>query len=190
MTVSATRMNVLYAGLANPISISVPGMASRDISATMTNGRIEQSAGGFMAYPEKVGTDAEITVNVTVDKVIKKMGTMKYRVKKVPNPTASVAGKTMGMITKNELLAEQGVYAEIPDFDFDMKFQVLSFVVSTPTKDGFTNDRPVNGNRFSQEQRDMFSKLARGNRVNIDNIVVKGEDGFTRTLPSISFKIN
>ena len=188
-TVSLTKMNILYAGLANPVSISVPGMSSRDITATMQNGRIERTGDGFMAYPEKVGVKAYITVSVTVDKVVKQMGTTEFRVKKVPNPIATVAGKNEGLISKNELMAEQGVFADIPDFDFEMKFQVLSFVVST-SQGGFIVDKPVTGARFSQEQRDLFSRLTRGNRLYIDNIVAKGEDGFVRNLSSISFKIN
>jgi gliding motility-associated protein GldM len=189
MTVSPTRMNVLYAGLPNPVSISVPGISSRDISVTMTNGRIDKTADGFMAYPEKIGVKALISVSATVDKVVKSMGSIEFRVKKVPNPVATVAGKYEGLISKNELVAEEGVFAEIPDFDFEMKFQVLSFVVSS-SKGGFVYERPTTGARFSKDQKDMFNGLSRGNRLNIDNIVVKGEDGFTRTLPPISFKIN
>jgi len=174
MTVSPTRMNVLYFGIANPVSISVPGFSSRDISVTMTNGRIEQTANGFMAYPEKVTEKSFITVSTTIDKVVKQMGTAEFRV---------------GLISKNELMAEQGVFAEIPDFDFEMKFQVLSFIVST-SKGGFIVDKPTSGARFSQEQRDLFKGLTRGNRLYIENIMVKGEDGLTRTLSAISFKIN
>ena len=190
MTVSPTRMNILYAGLPNPISISVPGISSKDITVSMTNGRIDRSTDGFMAYPEKVGVFAVISVNATVDKVSKQIGTIQFRVKRVPNPLATVAGKNEGLITKNELIAEQGVFAEIPDFDFDMKFQVLSFNVSTSASGGFVFDKSTQGARFSQEQRDLFKGLSKGNRLYIDNIVVKGEDGFTRTLSAISFKIN
>ncbi|MCE1197844.1 MAG: hypothetical protein LWW85_02650, partial [Marinilabiliales bacterium] len=180
---------VLYAGLPNPISISVPGMSLRDVQVTMTNGRIERSGDGFLAYPEKVGVDANISVAVMQDKVEKKMGTLPFRVKKVPNPVATVAGKFEGQITKNELMAEQGVFAEIPDFDFQMKFQVLSFVVSTSTG-GFVVEKAVNGARFSDEQRNIFKDLKHGSRLYIDNIVAKGDDGFTRNLSAISFKIN
>jgi gliding motility-associated protein GldM len=189
MTVSPTKMNVLYFGIPNPVSISVPGISSRDISVTMKNGRIEQTASGFLAYPEKITEKAYITVSATVDKVVKQIGTAEFRVKRVPNPIATVAGKNEGLISKNELMAEQGVFAEIPEFDFEMKFQVLSFIVST-SKGGFIVDKPVNGARFSQDQRDLFKGLTRGNRLYIENILVKGEDGLTRTLSAISFKIN
>jgi hypothetical protein len=114
---------------------------------------------------------------------------MEFRVKRVPKPLASIAGKSEGLITKNELMAEQGVFAEIPDFDFDMKFQVLSFTVST-SKGGFMVDIPTNGNRFSQDQRNLFNGLVRNSRLYIDYIVVKGDDGVTRTLSPLSFKIN
>ncbi|HEY5511458.1 MAG TPA: gliding motility protein GldM [Prolixibacteraceae bacterium] len=190
MTVSPTRMNILYAGLPNPVSVSVPGISSKEISVAMTNGRIERSADGFMAYPDKVGVFAVISVSATIDKVVKQIGTMQFRVKRVPNPLATIAGKNEGLITKNELIAEQGVFAEIPDFDFDMKFQVLSFNVSTSSRGGFQYDKSTQGARFSQEQRDLFNGLTKGSRIYIDNIVVKGEDGFTRTLSAISFKIN
>ena len=128
-------------------------------------------------------------MSVTVDKVVKQMGTAEFRVKRVPNPIATVAGKNSGMITKSELVVETGVFADIPDFDFEMKFQVLSFVVST-SKGGFVVDKPANGAKFTQEQRDLFNGLTRGSRLYIDNIVAKGEDGLTRNLSAISFKIN
>lgn len=189
MTVSPVKMNILYFGLPNPISVSVPGISSRDINVTMKNGRIEKKADGFFAYPEKLTEKAYITVSATVDKVVKQMGTAEFRVKRVPDPIATVAGKNSGNISKNELVAETGVFADIPDFDFEMKFQVLSFVVST-SKGGFVVDKPATGARFTQEQRDLFNRLTRSDRLYIDNIVAKGDDGLVRNLSSISFKIN
>ncbi len=191
MTVSPTRMNILYVGLPNPISVSVPGISSKDISVTMQNGRIERAKdGGFLAYPDKAGVNVIISVSATVDKVVKQIGSMPFRVKIVPDPTATVVGKNQGLISKNELMAEQGVFAEIKDFDFDMKFQVLSFSVSTSSRGGFVFDKATTGPRFSQEQRDLFNGLTKGSRLYIENIMVKGEDGLTRPLSTISFKIN
>jgi gliding motility-associated protein GldM len=188
MTVSPTKMNVLYAGLANPISVSVPGISATNVRVSVTNGRLEQSGGGYFVYPDKVGVNSVVTVNAQIDGTVKQIGSMPFRVKRVPNPLATVAGKNEGLITRNELIAEQGVFAEIPDFDFEMKFTVTSFVVST-SKGGFVVDKPANGNRFSQEQIDLMKGLNPGSRLYIDNIVAKGEDGTTRNLSTISFKI-
>lgn len=188
MTVSPTKMNVLYAGLANPLSVSVPGISATNVNVSVTNGRIEQNPNGYFVYPDKAGVNVIVTVRATVDGTLKQIGTTPFRVKRVPDPLATVAGKNAGLISKNELLAEQGVYAEIPDFDFEMKFTVTSFVVST-SKGGFVVDKIVNGNRFNQDQYDLMKGLNTGSRLYIDNIVAKGEDGTTRNLSAISFKI-
>jgi gliding motility-associated protein GldM len=188
MTVSPTKMNVFYAGLANPVSISVPGIPSSNLKVSITNGRIEASSDGYTVYPDKVGVKSIVSVSADIDGTIKSMGSMEFRVKRVPNPVATVGGKNEGLISKNELLAEQGVFAEIPDFDFQMKFTVASFVVST-SKGGFVVDKPATGNKFSSEQIDLMKGLNPGGRLYIDNIVAKGEDGSTRNLSAISFKI-
>jgi gliding motility-associated protein GldM len=187
-TISPTKMNVLYAGLANPLSISAPGISASNIKVSVSNGRIEQKGTGYLVYPEKAGLDVIVKVNAQIDGTDKLIGSTPFRVKRVPNPIATVAGKNEGVITKNQLIVEQGVFAEIPDFDFEMKFTVTSFVVST-SKGGYVIDKPANGNRFTQEQIDLMKGLPSGSRLYIDNITVKGEDGSNRTLSAISFKI-
>lgn len=188
MTVSPTKMNVFYAGLANPLSVSVPGISASNVRVNVTNGRIEQKSNGYFVYPDKIGINANVTVSAMIDGTLKQIGTTPFRVKRVPDPIATVANKNAGLITRNELVAEQGVYAEIPDFDFEMKFTVTSFVVST-SKGGFVVDKSATGNRFNQEQIDLMKGLNPGSRLYIDNIVAKGEDGTTRNLSTISFKI-
>ncbi len=189
MSVSPTKMNVFYAGLANPVSISAPGISAKDLKVSVTNATIESTGPGtYVVRPQKVGTKAVVSVSATIDGKVKEIGSMDFRVKKVPDPVASVANKIDGSISKRELEAQQGVVAAIPDFDFEMKFTVLSFVIST-SKGGFVVDKPTKGNRFSQEQRDLMKGLNQGSRLYFESIVVHGDDGTTRNLPAISFKI-
>lgn len=189
MTVSPTKMNVFYAGLDNPVSISVPGISPSNVKVAISNGSIQPAPGGYIVRPDKVGVKSLITVSAQIDGTTKEIGSMEFRVKRVPDPVASVAGKIEGAITKNELMAQQGVLAKIPDFDFQMNFTVTSFVVST-SKQGYIIDKPTKGNRFSQEQTDLMKGLNPGSRLYIESIVVKGDDGSIRNLPAISFKIN
>ena len=58
-------MNVLYAGIENEVSISVPGISPQNISAVMTNGTVTRRGNMWYATPSQVGTDATITVTVT-----------------------------------------------------------------------------------------------------------------------------
>ena len=190
MTVSPTKMNVFYAGLANPVSISVPGISATNIKVSISNGTIEPGPdGNYLVRPDKVGIKSVITVKAQIDNALREIGSADFRVKKVPDPVASVANKHDGVISRNELEAQLGVLAKIPEFDFEMNFTVTSFVVST-SKAGFIVDKPTKGNRFSQEQRDLMKGLNSGSRLYIESIVVKGDDGTTRNLPAISFKIN
>jgi len=189
MTVSPTKMNVFYAGLDNPVSVSVPGISPTNVKVSITNGSIQPGATGYVVRPDKIGVLSKISVSAMIDGTLKDIGSMEFRVKRVPNPVASVAGKIEGVITKNELLAQQGILAKIPDFDFEMNFTVTSFVVST-SRGGFVVDKPTKGNRFSQEQTDLMKGLNPGSRLYFESIVVKGDDGSIRPLPPISFKIN
>jgi len=190
MTISPTKMNVFYAGLDNPVSISAPGLSANNLKVSITNGTIQSGPdGNYIVRPEKVGEKSVITVKADIDGTLKDIGSTPFRVKKVPDPVASVANKTEGVISRNELEAQQGVLAKIPDFDFEMNFTVTSFVVST-TKAGFIIDKPARGNHFSQEQKELMKGLNSGSRLYIESIVVKGDDGTTRNLPPISFKIN
>ena len=190
MTVSPTKMNVFYQGLDNPVSISVPGISANNLIPSITNGTIQKGPdGGYFVRPDKIGVESRITVSAMIDGQSKVIGSTPFRVKKVPDPLAYVAGKIEGTISKTELLAQQGVLAKIPDFDFEMKFIVQSFNIST-SKGGFIVDKPTKGNRFSQDQIDLMKGLNTGNRLYIENIVVKGDDGSTRSLPPINFKIN
>ena len=190
MTVSPTKMNVFYAGLANPVSISVPGISATNTKVSITNGTIEPGPEGtYLVRPDKVGVKSIITVKAQIDNTLRDIGSAEFRVKKVPDPVALVANKNEGVISRNELEAQQGVLAKIPEFDFEMNFTVTSFVVST-SKAGFIIDKPTKGNRFSQEQRDLIKGLNSGSRLYIESIIVKGDDGTTRNLPPISFKIN
>ncbi len=51
-TVSATMMNMLYAGYQNPVSVSVPGVPANRISMTMTGGTLTKKGDGeYIAVP-------------------------------------------------------------------------------------------------------------------------------------------
>ena len=86
-TVAPTLMNVLYAGIANPMRIAVPGVPSGNVTATMTNGTLTRSKDGWEARPSKVGTEAVITVNARMaDGRNIEMAKTTFRVRALPDP--------------------------------------------------------------------------------------------------------
>jgi len=189
-TISPTKMNVLYMGPANPISVSVPGVASQNLEVTMTNGRIEKNGDEYFAYPSKLdglGKITSISVTNNANGVKRPMGTLPFRVKEVPPPLATIGGLNGGTLRKEDLLAENGLYAELKDFLFDLKFTITQFDVSITG--AYVKTSPSKSNKFTDEQKSFFSKLAPGNYIYIDNIMAKGDDGINRPLSPVSFKI-
>ncbi len=192
-TISPTKMNVLYLGIPNPIRVSVPGVASENLVVTLSNGRIEKSGDDYMAFPTKLDATSKstsISVSARFGSETRPMGSMDFRVKEVPPPLATVGGKNGGNLKKEELLAENGIFADLKDFDFDLKFKVTQFDITLSGAGGYVKTFSSKDNKFTSEQRDQFSKLGQGSIIYIDNIMAKGDDGQpARPLSPISFKI-
>jgi gliding motility-associated protein GldM len=183
-------MNVLYQGLANPVSVSVPGIPSGNIEATITNGKIEQQGNEFVVFPNDLDPNAKrtkIEVFATVGGQKRMMGSMPFRVKEVPSPVAEIAGKNGGNIRKENLLVEEGIFAILKDFDFDLKYTVTQFDVSFSGT--YVRTYSSESNLFTREQKDQFKQLSQGNIIYIDNIKARGDNGVVKDLSPITFKI-
>ena len=187
--ISPTKMNVFYIGVDNPVDISVPGVPSDKISATIANGNgiIRRSGKSWIAIPRNVG-EANVVVTSEIDGTRRTMGSMKFRVKNIPDPIGKVAGRKGGYIDKQTLSAQMLVNADLENFDFDAKFTVTEFVVSATIRQ-FVQEESSKSNRITDRQREIIRNLNRGDKVYFDNIKAIGPDGKQRELPTISFKI-
>lgn len=199
-TVSATMMNVLYAGINNPISISVPGVAQNAVSATMTNGSLTRSGDHWNAHPTRVGAECVITVTATLEGRSQTVSTSTFRVRKLPDPTAYIAYKDSKgnenhykgskPFAKSLLLAADGLDAAIDDDLLNVHYSVVDF--ETIVFDSMGNAMPEKsaGARFSERQKTSFRRLSRGKRFYITRIRAKGPDGIVRDLSPMEVIVN
>jgi gliding motility-associated protein GldM len=186
-TVSADIMNVLYAGYDNPMSVSVPGVPTNQVSLSMTGGTLKQTAPGkYVAVPTNVGGEAEFTVSARQEGRTQVMGKFTYRVRKLPDPTAYIpVGDSHfmgGKIGKQQLMAATGIGAAIDDGLLNIPFSVKGF--ETVFFDNLGNAVPEvsNGASFTDRQKNMMRSLSRGKRFFITKIRAQGPDGLERTL--------
>ncbi len=195
-TVSATMMNVLYAGIDNPISISVPGVANASVSASMTNGTLTRRGDAWVARPSSVGQEAVITVNAEMDGRRMDMSRTSFRVRKLPDPTPFIVytdgqGNRVryrsgsGGIAKGTLRQSPGIEAAIDDELLDIAFNVQSFETVFFDSMGNASIERSNGAAFSQRQLDRFARMRPGQRFYISAVKASGPDGLTRTLTPI-----
>lgn len=188
-TVAADLMNVLYAGYANPISISVPGVPANAISASMSGGSfVSKGNGHFVATPSTVGRDVTIHVTARDKGQVRSLPPFVFHVRKLPDPTAYIAIGTDrfrgGGLAKANLMGATGIHAAIDDGLLDIPFKVVGF--ETVFFDNMGNAIPLAsaGASFSARQREEFRKLYRNRRFYISHIRAVGPDGIMRTLPS------
>jgi len=194
VVVSPTAMNVLYIGLDNPIDISVPGVSSDAISATMVNGnirrgRLQKYRGEWLAKPEVVGREASINVSAVVNGERMRFPPYTFRVENIPDPVAKFANLSEGTVAKNIALAQPGVFAVLENFLFDLEYNVTGFKMII-TQRGFDREASSNGARITAEQRSLIDGLNRGQKLYITEIKAVGPDGKQRSLPPIILTIN
>lgn len=200
-TISPTMMNVLYAGINNPISISVPGVPMSAVQATMTNGSLTRNGDVWVAHPGKVGTEAVISVSAQLEGRTQSVGSMTFRVRKLPDPTVFLPVRdgsgnvvhykgTPKRISKAALMSAEGLGAAIDDDILNVSYSVVSF--STVFFDQMGNAIPENsnGSHFSARQREQFKRMKPGQRFFISTVKAKGPDGITRDISPMEVALN
>lgn len=178
MAVSATKMNLMYIGVENPIDVSVAGVPADKIRVTMSNGSITKKGNGYIAKPR--GEGKCVVTLATADG--RKIGSREFRVKAVPSPAASLIGIKGNSVSKGQLYQCAGITCQPVNFDFDIKFKVESFKLEA-TMSGATVEKSSSGHAFSQQQKQLIRGLRPGSTVYITDVQYSGPDGKKRTLP-------
>ncbi len=189
LVVSPTKMNVLYIGVPNPIEIEVADIPKDKIQVSISNGAIMNAgkAGSYIAQVKSVGR-VNINITANINGRTMNLGSKEFRVKKIPDPIAYIANKRGGTIDKSELLKQEGIKAVFDNFDFDMRFNVISFKVSASIK-GFSREATASSASFTPEQKAIIEQVKSDDKVYFEDIKAKGPDGSIRSLGSITFKI-
>lgn len=190
-TVSSTNLNVIYAGIPNPFSISAPGFSLESIKANISAGSLSGSAGKYMVNVpgSMIGNQVTINVSGTTDGKTLSLGSNVFRVKPVPNPIAKFAGKMGGAISGNRLALESQVLAVMENFEFDIKVKVIKFTVTVVKPRQDAQPYFCNGDTFSSQAKAALSNLPFKSTVYIDNIIVQMPDGRTPTVNSMVFTV-
>lgn len=187
LSVAATKMNVFYANVDNPISISASGIPEAQIQPTISSGTVRRDGKGWVVRVP-LGDKATISVVHNDGKTSRKMGSAEFRIKRVPDPKAYIANTDGGPVQKSMLLAARAVIPRMPDdFDFDLSFEITSFNF-VGIRGGDVIPLKGNGNMLTQEMQTFISNAKRGERIWLEDIMAKGPDG-NRRLGTISLII-
>lgn len=190
-TISADAMNVFYAGLENPVSVSVPGVNPAQVTVSASGCSLTKN-GNDGKYIAKVTAGIKEVIISAIAKMAdgssKKMGEMKYRVKNVPKPEGKVGGVSAGTVSKTVLASQPTVLAYLENFVFEgVKFTVTKYNVMLVSKKGIIGPFNVQGNSAAK-----IAELARGAKPG-DIILVEGiratGPGGERVINPLTFNI-
>lgn len=188
--VSATKMNVLYSGLDNPISVSVPGFTPEQIRANVTGGQATwkgDGKGNFICNPADRVRDVDINVQVQNGKTLQSFPKTHFRVRQVPNPIVYVGTKDGGPITRGEIPLINFITANLgASFAFEgLVYTVLSYTFAVAPKNaasGSLYTETIQGSRLSSAAKSRLTSCKGGDFIIVTDVRCKTPTGAIKTF--------
>jgi gliding motility-associated protein GldM len=184
--ISLTKMNVLYIGVDNPVSIAASGGAEQ-LNPSISQGSLTKTGPGqYIARVNSVTDNCVISVNVAG----KLAGQQVFRVRTIPDPVAPLVVMRAVKTFRQVHSKHKAVWVPTSKtFPFELKYKVTAFSVAADTDDGDIAEATSSGNVWSSQARAIINRVHAGQTVTIDNIRAIGPDGRTRKLPSLVYYI-
>ena len=175
--ISADKMNVVYRGVENPMTISIPGIPDNKIRATAP-GLKRLRGSKYIMNPGK-GRELKITASGSLPDGAVVSTSTKFRIKDIPRPTGTVRGQMGTIKIPKSSLEISTIGAVLDDFDFDIKLQTVSFKFKVPGQATIS----VNGSKLNAKAKGALRRAKLGQSVQIFDIKVKNPNN-----PSYRFK--
>ncbi len=186
--VSLDNMQVLYAGIENPITVSVPGVDGRNVKASIIegNGKLAQGEGEgkYMLTPANGCKKIVVGVDAVVDRGSQRMGAPVFKVREIPAPVITVGGFSNGAKVSRSSLASGATVVARPQEGFEFKIPKGSIRVMS--LEVFVGNKPfnMNGNTFEPDLLSAIKRANRGDKIYVDAKVMM-PDGIPRTSSCI-----
>jgi gliding motility-associated protein GldM len=188
-SIALDKMNVLYIGVDNPVTISATGGGSEALDVSISGGGGSISKRDGSSYTARVNSQTD-ECWITVIVKGKVAGKSKFRVRNIPKPVAQVGPYESGAnVPAGAIKVQAGVAAFSPNFPFELTYKVTSFTISADTDDGYIEDAACQGNTWSTDAQRILNGLKTGRTVMIDEIYAVGPDGKRQHLPSLVYYI-
>ena len=194
--VSAMAMNVMYVGVDNPISVSVPGYKPDDVQPSLggggsiKKGKYEKKD-CYIARVTKSGSKVRVNLSLT-EKDGKKTQVKgpEFRVKRVPDPVFTLGNKYKGgKIPAGKFRVQKGIVPKLENFDFKFRYKTQSFEMVYIPKGRDAIVVKGAGQAFSKDVIQYIKRAKPKDNFFFSNTKVKGDDNSVRKLPTTAFQI-
>tara|TARA_R110002074_G_scaffold402166_1_gene604166 strand:- start:5688 stop:7256 length:1569 start_codon:yes stop_codon:yes gene_type:complete len=181
-TISADKMNVVYRGVKNPMTISFAGIADNKVVA---RGEGLSKANGVGKYVMDVTRvqGREVTINVTGSLGGETVAdNAKFRIKDIPRPTGTVRGEDGAVKMQRGNLDISTIGAKLEDFDFELPLDISGFSIKVPGQPTIA----VKGNKLDSRAKQALKKAKRGAGIQIFDIEAKIRGNASYKLKKVS----
>ncbi len=162
--IAADKMNVVYRGVSNPMTISIPGVPDNKVSASAP-GLSRRSGSQYIMNPGTGRTVTIVASGVLPDG--QRISTpAEFRIKDIPRPAGSVRGEAGSVSMPRKNLEISTVGALLEDFDFDLNLAVSGFKFKVPGQPTVE----VRGDKLDDRAKSALRRAGRGDAVQIFDI--------------------
>ena len=182
-TISADKMNVVYRGVVNPMTISFAGISADKVSASAPG--LSSAGGGKFNMSPSSGNQVVINVTGTLPDGSKVSDSKTFRIKGIPGPSGTIRGETGVVKGPKSNLEIATIGAKLEDFDFEVGLDVVGFnlkITGQPTV-------VVQGDKLNSQCKSVLSKAVRGDQVTISEIKTRLVGAGSYLLPRTSVVI-
>ena len=175
--ISADKMNVVYRGVDNPMTISIPGIPDDKINASAP-GLKRQKGSKFIMNPGK-GREITITANGKLPDGKLVSTKTKFRIKDLPRPNATFFRQSGKIRLPKASIERAEVGAILEDFDFDLTLKTLEFKVKVPGAPTIT----CKGTKLNAKALQALGRVRSGQEISIFDLKVQNP-----SKPNYKFK--
>jgi gliding motility-associated protein GldM len=157
-------MNVVYRGVSNPITISIPGIPDNRVSASAPG--LKKVSGSKYAMNPGTGRTVTISASGTLPDGQTVSSSSEFRIKDIPRPSGTVRGEYGEIKMPRTNLEIATVGAMLEDFDFDLNLAISGFKFKVPGQPTVQ----VRGNKLNDRAKSALRRAGRGESVQIFDI--------------------
>jgi gliding motility-associated protein GldM len=181
------KMNVVYIGVANPMTISGGSVGAEKVHVSFASpgATLTKTTGDHYEARATTPGMSKIIVNAAG-----KNFEFPIRIKNLPLPAGFIGSKKGGAISSAEFKAIGGLIARLEDSDFEAPFKVVSYKIGAIGGgiSGYT-EASNEGNRWSGNAAAIVGKSTPGTQIFFDQIRVIGPDGKQREITPMVFSL-
>lgn len=190
VAVTMNKVNVVYELVENPLIVAVEGCPCKEIRLTTDFGTInEDDTPCHYKYSSPRPGKATFTISRKEGTGYRKVGSMIYRVKRLPLPEATVGGIANGNMPADRFKVLLGLIAEISG-GWDLRAEVLSFQVEVIRNGQLLLSVQNAGPKFNDKLKAFMSGAQAGDLVSFRSIRCrKNQEGDIWNLEPITISL-